>query len=757
MEIIIKLTESEMTERLYQGYLEYCSILRKGRANPISFVEHFFGIYLLDFQKYAFMNAWSRAYVVILASRNAGKALSLDTPVYCFENNFISRKKIADIRAGDVILDSNDNLTKVIHLNPIIIEPSYEIEFSDGDIVKCNKDHLWAIIDNNHKDYHCHIRSTDYIYHNFSIGRFSVPLYKNKINIKDTKEIMSIEMGDKIPMRCITVDNETGLFVCGENYTVTHNSFLAAPFVMAKSVLFPSFETYLLAGSSDQSAVLFKKIQDTAKKQITSVSDATDFFINELIKSNNSSDGFITHGSVKSFKLYNASTVYSVSGNFDLLRGKRSNLNVYDEFGFGRKELFEATEPFLTQDSSFVVGKDTGVEENIKPINIPNQRLILSSASSIDTHLYSLYKEYSMKMIWGHPQYFVADLNCEFPLHPTIKGISVTPLLTQETISSAIKRDPERGAREYYNKFIKDGGNKQPIKRSMIAKNIVVYLPETHNVDNKSTYMFAYDPARSHDNSICSIGKLIFDDKLGWKMRIVNCISFADVRKKTHTPMRTPDQIAMIQQALVDYNGAYAGDYERIEWLLADSGSGGAGRTIGDYFNDNWCDKNGTWHVGLCDEEEQDEQLYNFPDAIDKLRLLSPTKMKTIMIDALVEMLNLGLIEFPPDYDNKDFIMTEDENGESHMVELTEEDKEIYVQIDLMKRECYRIYRFEGSNGGHRYDLPPDRKDIDPDDRFYTLAMLAWGLQEKRRESIILPRETKNDDIEVLEEFANLF
>lgn len=398
------------------------------------------------------------------------------------------------------------------------------------------------------------------------------------------------------------------------------------------------------------------------------------------------------------------------------------------------------------------------MEDSLTPINIPNQRLILSSASSVDTHLYTLYKEYAQKMFWGHPDYFVADLNCEFPLHPTVRGVEVQPLLSQEVITSAIKRDPEMGAREYYNKFTKDGGAKQPIKRSMVARNIVYYKPEFNNIDNKSEYILAYDPARSHDNSVCSIGRFIEDERVGIKLRIVNCVSFADVNKKTHTPMRTPDQVAYIQDLLVSYNGQGVPDYENIHSLMADSGAGGAGRTIGDYFNENWNDATGNFHYGICDEVEQDEQLYNFPDAINILRLINPMKMKVLMIDALIEMLSLGLIEFPPEWDGKDFIYLEDKDGEKNATPLTQEDKDAYVQIDLMKKECYSIYRFDGSNGSHRYDLAPDRKDRDPDDRFYTLAMLAWALQEKRRENIFKPKRTSNlDDLAELEKYALLF
>lgn len=50
-------------------------------------------------------------------------------------------------------------------------------------------------------------------------------------------------------MRCITVDNPSGLFLCGNNYTVTHNSYLVTPFMMARALLLPNTNTYIMAPS----------------------------------------------------------------------------------------------------------------------------------------------------------------------------------------------------------------------------------------------------------------------------------------------------------------------------------------------------------------------------------------------------------------------------------------------------------------------------------------------------------------------------
>jgi hypothetical protein len=68
--------------------------------------------------------------------------------------------------------------------------------------------------------------------------------------------------------------------------------------------------------------------------------------------------------------------------------------------------------------------------------------------------------------------------------------------------------------------------------------------------------------------------------------------------------------------------------------------------------------------------------------------------------------------------------------------QLNVESELAYINIDLLKEELVSIYSFKSSNGNVRYDLPPDKQNKIGDDRAYTLAMLAWYLQQLRRENI---------------------
>jgi len=85
-------------------------------------------------------------------------------------------------------------LSEVIHLNPVIFDDYYEVEFSDGEKIKCNADHLWLVHDRtlfkrNHELSDLRLLNTEYIYHHLDrnnnnpnrIGHdwnFHIPVHK---------------------------------------------------------------------------------------------------------------------------------------------------------------------------------------------------------------------------------------------------------------------------------------------------------------------------------------------------------------------------------------------------------------------------------------------------------------------------------------------------------------------------------------------------------------------------------------------------
>ena len=73
MTIYTPTSEKELSQRKIEEYNKYCKLIQWGRRNPILFSEFIFGIKLFDFQKWVFMNSWTKPYCLWLCSRGSGK------------------------------------------------------------------------------------------------------------------------------------------------------------------------------------------------------------------------------------------------------------------------------------------------------------------------------------------------------------------------------------------------------------------------------------------------------------------------------------------------------------------------------------------------------------------------------------------------------------------------------------------------------------------------------------------------------------
>ena len=455
---------------------------------------------------------------------------------------------------------------------------------------------------------------------------------------------------------------------------------------------------------------------------------------------------------------------------------KRSNLNFYDECMNSPDELFATSEPFCTQNSKFAMGKGYTAEDMLmKPEPFANQLLYASSAGRTDQYFFKKYRECSLHMDAGDKRYFCADVSCDVVLTATKRGVGLpVALLTQDKIDSAMRKDKEAAMREYKNIFTSEGSDKQIISRASIIKNSFSYLPVLKNEDG-SYFGIAYDPARRHDNSAIVIAKYWEDPIVGWKMRIVNCITLMDILKKKKMPINTPSQIKELKRLIVDYNGEKCADYENILHIGVDSGSGGAGVPITDFLCEDF-ELDGITHRGLIDPEFNEGDDRKYPNAVkDKLELISPTKHKTEMFEATIKMMDCNLIEFPEEYLNKGYITLlykVDKNGnktqvlhypsekeyeklekegytiEQEIVHLDQQQELALNQIDAMKTEIVNMYRFKQSNGNDRFDLAPDKANKLNDDRCYCFMILGWKLSQLRRESIVNKKKPKPKNVQ---------
>lgn len=505
-------------------------------------------------------------------------------------------------------------------------------------------------------------------------------------------------------------------------------------------LLYPNMKIYIVSSKGSQAQETFMKLEDIAKQRIDSIPSLRDIFINEVVTSNNS-DGFIHDKASFKVTTFNASTIFTLNSVPDNVRGKRSQLLLIDESAFCSDELISVVLPFITQNTDFKISTDTSFSLKTLRKEVPTQVVYSSSAGDIDGKHFSVYKEFAMKMIMGDSNYFACDIPCDIPLAPLIDGELSVPLLTQQQIDDEMRANPDKAKREYYNKFQTDGGETQIIKWAAIRRNETFTLPQLAN-NGGEKFALALDPARTTDNSILSAMKVIYDEDIGYYGEIVNCTNLIDLGKRKKTPMRSPEQIKHIKQAILDYNGN-ANDYENIGAILIDSGAGGGGiSAFADNFLESWIDDKGVTHAGLIDpdHEQYTDTVKQYPNAKKILRLISPQKYKTQMVDELIELMRLDLIKFPKEYDGKTEVAMTIDNGKGNEVDITYkslsvEEQVALINLDIMKTEATSIHKFENpERTSVRYALPKDKEKILNDDRFYTLIMLAHYLYELRRD-----------------------
>ena len=648
------------------------------------------------------------------------------------------------------------------------------------------------------KNYEVFVKPTEYQMSERKLEAYrklaEIKAYYQRNPIKFMKDILGAELFDA-QAYCIAKSWTTPytLWVCSRGYG---KSTIVDLILMSKGMLFNNYWSYIASGSGDQAILTFKTLENIANQNIESMTGLTGIFKQEIEIKNAAGDGFVHNPSGHFYSLYNGSFTKTLNSNVDKRRGARGNMVVFDECGWLDQNMMQVYAAFTIVNKDLKLGGDVD-QDTIRtlPKEVPNQLFYISSASSVDTPFYEKYRDFSKQMILGNKDYFVADINCDVVIKGTVGGkIYPASLLTQETVDSEMRNNPEKALREYYNRFTQDGGVGQIIKRAWITRNSYSKKPILSNDTNKRKIALFYDPARSSDNSILLVCELRDDEEKGYMLDVINCISFVDIGLRRKTPMRYQEQIKEIHDILVNYNGD-ALDYDNIEIFMADAGSGGGGNSwVGDSLMEDWTDKSGRIHRGLIDKEYSEEYVKRFPNAVNKLRLLNPSTWKSEAYEALIKMIEADLITFPAEYDGKGYInlfeidektkkrktdeirerldklnisqseyeeKLQDELdsldlGKVEMHRLSIDEEIALKQIDAMKEEIVNICRTKRDSGKDAFKLPA-HKDADTgaseatmhDDRAYCLALAGLFLSEKRAERI--RNKKRNFDYKIID------
>jgi len=538
------------------------------------------------------------------------------------------------------------------------------------------------------------------------------------------------------------------VWCCSRNFG---KSFLGSIFMILKAILYENQAIYIISSVGSQSQETFTKIEEICLrigKTANSIDSLEDIAMNETVKSPACKTGFSHSQTGFHVEFYNGSEIFTLNGNPDNNRSKRATMVFFDEAGFSSDELIAISEAFATQDLNFITS--TKDDFNLKTLRkkCPTQLVYASSASDVDTIFFRKYKDFAKKMFLGDKRYFCCDIPCQIPLHPLMDGKEYPPLLQQSKVDNAMAGNKTKALREYFNRFQQDGGVNQIVKWGQIRRNETFILPELHFVDG-GKYAIAFDPARSGDNSIITVMKIIEDDNIGYYGEIVNCTNLVDLANKKGMKMASPDQIKALKDNILAYNGNYP-DYENIEVLQIDAGAGGGGiSAYSDNLLEDWVDQKGQKHKGFLDKKYElyDGYENKYPNASDKINLLSPQKYRTQMCDEFIELMQLDLIKFPKEYDGKGYVTLQKQVGEEIKLvtkTLTIEEEISLLNIDILKTEITSIYKFENPEKTSKsYRMSKEKEGKVHDDRFYTIIMLSHFLYDLRRKNITNKKNNK--------------
>lgn len=553
--------------------------------------------------------------------------------------------------------------------------------------------------------------------------------------------------------------------------------------IMAKDMCFCNVWTYIASGTGGQAEQTFTTLERLANDSIDTFYGSTgSIFKNEIEIKNASGDGFSHSSNGFSYSCYNGAMTKTLNSNIDAKRGSRGSV-LFDESGFLSDEMMNVYGAFAAVNRSLKTGKDANgnsidpIRQRCIPRDLSYQKFYISSASSTDTQFWRLYRDFAKRQIMGDPDYCVLHIDCEQAFRPTLRGELVTPLLSRSTVETEMRTNPEKARREYYCQFSTDAGNDAIIKRGVITRNEEVRKPLLCNDTGDKKFVIAYDPARSRDNSVILVGEIYdfeqVDGSLDTRMRLVNCINLVDIGKKIKSPMQTPDQIEYLKKVILDYN-AGADAYGNIVGIYIDAGSGGGGVNIADYLMPDWTDAAGIVHRGLIDKVYSAEYVKKFPNAVDKIHLMSPAAYKSEMYEAMIELMNQDKISFTASYDNKDYLtvfdideellkkereriskelksenldekefekklsekMDDIQSVKTKVIKLDWEDKIALANMDALKEELVNMVRKKRDSGKDSFELIPEKANKLHDDRAYTAVMAAFCLMSERRKGI---------------------
>lgn len=303
---------------------EMVNNIKKAKKNILFFAENFFHILNLDegkqkiklhsFQKRVLRKMRDNRFFILLASRQIGKALDINTPIPTPDG----WKKMGELKQGDKVYGSDGSSCNVLYAHDVMYDRDcYEIVFCSGEKIVADSEHLWKTQTGNKLE---SVKTTKDIFYDINHNKNNHII--NGLNGR-VHNIESIQRSESVPVRCITVDSKDSLFLCGKNQIPTHNT-----------TLLTIYSLWLACFNSDQRILVVANKEGTALEIMQRIRMAYEELPNWLKPS-------VERYGQTSIELVNGSRIGISTTTGTAARGQSVNCLLIDELGFIEPHLVD--------------------------------------------------------------------------------------------------------------------------------------------------------------------------------------------------------------------------------------------------------------------------------------------------------------------------------------------------------------------------------------------------------------------------------
>jgi len=146
--------------------------------------------------------------VILMATRQLGKALALDTPIPLSNGKWTTME---ELKIGQLVIGRNYEPTKVINMTEIMYNHDcYKLYFnSHRRSIRADRDHLWKT------------------QNGLVLTTYELTFLPMPIDLGNDCHITKIIKTYSVPVKCIEVDAKDHIYLCGD-FVPTHNSTISA-------------------------------------------------------------------------------------------------------------------------------------------------------------------------------------------------------------------------------------------------------------------------------------------------------------------------------------------------------------------------------------------------------------------------------------------------------------------------------------------------------------------------------------------------